>query len=219
MKNSHVKACLDVCKYHRWEWLKMKVVCMILISVAACQQTSFARPQEIKDNALKKQAALLFEDTVSVGLRDFYKGKISNKTLIEFGIGCVVLHSPDSLRANGKNNNTAVPAKYVASIVQNYFGCSVHNESTVYFHYRNGNYYFDGDLFENLGKEDIGNLKLFRNDNGSYTFYGEVTDELGAAYDPHSKYNVAYRMELKRIGKGSKARFIITGWSSAKNNH
>jgi hypothetical protein len=195
-----------------------------ILLVAFWQQAGYTSPQEVKDAPLKKQATLLFQDAAATELPYFYNGKISNKTLIEFGI---YYNAVRSIRPHSKGHFEAIDkrtghcrlsARYVASAVRDCFGRSVHNESITGFNYRKGYYFGYNDVFEFVWETKIKNFKLFKNDNGTYTAYGEFTNMLGVTYEEARKWNSMKksRLELKRVGAGCKARFIITGWSPTK---
>ena len=189
-----------------------KVLLFILFcALAGMPQSVFAQSQEVRNAGLIKRISVIFQDVASTGVPHFYNGKISNKTLIEFGITYNALRHYKLIKETGNKKfpEVRIPAKYVASSISRYFGKSITHQNAGYWKYRKGYYYGDASEFEQLAPLELRNLRVIYA-RGIYTAYAGVVDDFGEETVEKKK------ITLKQIGSGRNSRLVVTEYSPTK---
>jgi len=190
-----------------------KVLLFVLFcALAGTQQAVFAQSQDVRDAGLRKRIAVIFQDVASTTIPHFYNGKISNKTLVQFGIYYNALKYPNRFASLEKSGNrTRIAEKYIASPALKYFGRKVAHQSITdsSFNYRSGYYYGYQEMFEQLAPLELRNLRV--TSKGSiFIAYADVVDDFGEETIEKKK------ILLKKIGTGNKSRFVVIEYSPAK---
>jgi len=198
--------------------MKIRNWLLMLITVfGVWQSTTFASPHDVRmDSRSKHQLMVFLQDITAVPVPYFQKGKISNSSLIEFGITQNALRHPDRLKffKLGDGGYSRIASKYVAASVEERFGMKISNHSIRDWNYKDGYYVGDAAAFEQLGSQPIKHIKVRDLDGKIYKVYFVVDMAQFDGQPPDLQNSVA---TLRKYGVGKASRFILISYQKAPN--
>jgi hypothetical protein len=188
---------------------------------------TFAKPKEVKLNAAQKRKLNTFFSNFSEAyVAPFQRGKLSDATLISFGIWHRYLNDRDRWcsRAPGENYTLRVRASAVQSAAQWYFGKSITRHRSVSMaSYKSGFYYLAWGEGDPLPFAQV--TKLLDNGDGTFTAYTNEYSTHDA--DPQAApsewkkagaqvWNEGHRRaRIEYVGSGARARYILIEYQKA----
>src|SRR5690606_24730937 len=88
----------------------------LVVIALGISQLALAQTQIVQDAKLKQEAKTLFRHAVGSLLPHFYNGKISNRTLVQFGLNYASSYQYDHWQMAG-NHNIRLRAKSVTQVI------------------------------------------------------------------------------------------------------